>query len=1438
MAGAGIEGAGIRGTGEPRILFLSYSSVDREAAFDLKQRLEASEKGRAAGLKVWVDRDDLAAGPDWMEQLERAIGSATAFAVYVGTKGVVTWVRREVRLALVHATDSDHYPFIPILADDSVLPQLPDFARQHQGVTDPLARPAEMEKLLRAILGEAPDVPLPLIDRPFVGLRAMDEKESDRFFGREAELDDLIEKLARPRQRMVAVIADSGTGKSSLVRAGLIPAWRRHELAVPGQTERADATWHVVLMRPGRNPEAELAAGVTSAAERLERSPRDQADYLSAIRLPDPKAADAEYILRKTTLALLCGSPVRATETLLIVDQFEELFTEDAAGQREAFVNFLLFLTDPARNALPFRVVLTMRADYANALADLPDLDKALRRDDSDDQERGVLRLKALSDEGLKRVVHEPMRLAGHRPWQDRERLFKAIRQDLDRRPGDTALVAVALERLWDAYKKAGGSKDLLAAYQDIGRIAGALANQAKQTIDSLSASNQALLDGLWARLVRPGEGRDPVRRIAELQEFDPARQKLARSLAEADHGRLLLATDTTVDIAHEALFAQWSTLRDFVRIHYQPLRHLGWLMIAAEQWHSEPGSPAPPKLSLPDRVRLMAGWRPPTPDGRSPALERGLDLDLFAELATRHPDWLTERERAFVEASEAEAVRQASNDKWNTQALKAVAAGAVTAFVTMTVLTWISFSALEKARTQEERANREAIEREQALELAVRERERAKLAAIVATQRALQAEANSLWTTLLAGGDWQRAVLKLADVTSDDLRKQFVIEMFKQPDLAERFAKDADITRALIGLSNKRRNDLVQVMVEEAKKAEPHASIAKALAQAAAVTRDTTLAALSVEIATASPTFGLPLLTQLADTLQEKFPASDIRLPRHLFLEAFQNAKSPESLPRLAKNISYLNPTPAEATDLLGKLMAQYRAVGLAPRTIEYLLSLSARYAATTAVAVARTAIEIAPWLPAKESARAFVLILDAYSFALSTPAMPSLGDPTRIRQAFAILGSKLSSGSNQDSAQAFGELLGSFDVLARAERIGDLSSSVAAFWSQLNAHQATEVATLLIEVLRRPGGDINRTRALGRALAALAPKLDEQQRSEARTLLQEALPTSDSWHIFAEFVSALVALGASPGQKAYALARLETSVSSVSTVKDLSNMALVLAATDAPDSAVTRAMGQLIFFSSAFFPSESDAETICDVIITLGPRLPKGSPENAQALDHIIGLYGSRSTAMHDDKLINAIGALVPKLDAAQIDKAHGTVIEALKSTKPPTVTEQFARALIAFKFTASQLAPAMDNLSDRLLQTGGWVELAQAITALGPSLANTPRLVDGIVEFVGKTREADKLIRYVQTIAALPPDPSADSAVVALVYELLKLPWISEEPLARALISRFEPNAKVDDPRRWLIAHAEGRFAPFAKLGSPPQADPKKIAEAVRDAVRHAR
>ena len=578
-------------------------------------------------MTVWFDKDDLSAGSSgWQEQIEVAITrQATAFAVYVGSKGVMNWVEREVRLGLVRATGDAAIPFIPILAQaapSEAVAALPPFAQQHQGVIDPLRDPAEFAKLIDAILGKASGSPPRLTDEPFVGLRAMTEKEADRFFGREAEIAELVEDLRR--NRLVAIVADSGAGKSSLAMAGLAPAWRGGALADPARREPDDALWHVIVMRPGGNPLEGLRRGVTEAAERMGLPPDARASLRRRLTLDD--ANEAAYALR-------CDLPAGATETLLIVDQFDELLTETPEAARAPFIDFLLKLA-AMQGRGGFRVVLTVRVDYFNLCRPYDALYGELQG-----KER-VLRLKRISDAGLEKAVCAPLRMAGFADESEQKALAAEIRRDLGDRPGDLALAQMALWTVWRNRRAHGGS--LLKAYVDVGGVSGALAQEAERVRTAkLSDDELALLPALFVRLVRLGETGGVLRRLASKEEFDDARYALAQKLASDDYGRLLLvgegqrAESVKIEVCHEALITQWPWLQNTLNAAAADLRALERLMDRAGRWRNAPEA---------ERDKYLA---------------TGAERELFAEFRERRDPWLSAAERKFVAESDAAHARE-----------------------------------------------------------------------------------------------------------------------------------------------------------------------------------------------------------------------------------------------------------------------------------------------------------------------------------------------------------------------------------------------------------------------------------------------------------------------------------------------------------------------------------------------------------------------------------------------------------------------------------------------------------------------------------------------------------------------------------------------------------------------------------------------------------
>jgi roadblock/LC7 domain-containing protein len=612
------------------LLFLSHAGIDTEAARALKQRLEAAPEAREYGLRVWFDKDDLRAGEPWQAQLEEVIQRrSAAFAVYVGSRGVVNWVDAEIQLALSRAVTDPSYRFIPILAPQAPGPEaLPGFVALYQGVADVEGRPDQFARLVAAILGRDAAGTAKLEAEPFFGLKAVDEDRAHLFFGREQETEALLQLLRR--EPLVMVTGDSGSGKSSLVRAGLVPRWRGGTLAETMGERPAETIWHVVQTQPRTRPFQALAEAVGEAAKRLGLSLADRGTLESWARSGDPA---------EVRRALWCDLPPDRTRVLLLVDQFEELVTIAEPAEREPFVRLLLALADP--NDPRARVVLTMRRDYYNLVSTFPKLYDRLEAD----SHRARQILGRISPDGLRRIVTEPLRLAGG-PEGDRIALADQVVAEMGDRPGDLALVQMALTETW--HRRRGFDDDLLRAYAGVGRIEGAIARAAEEVYTNvLDEAEHALAEPVFVRLVRLGDTGGATRRLASRVEFGDAKWRLVQKLASKEAKRLVLVgggeAGENAEIAHEALVTQWP-------------RYQTWL----SGRDPDGGDRAADKRVLDAVTHRAVAWAA-APDGRAKAqrLATGADLETFVGLAGRRPVWLSADEHQFVSDSREAARRQ-----------------------------------------------------------------------------------------------------------------------------------------------------------------------------------------------------------------------------------------------------------------------------------------------------------------------------------------------------------------------------------------------------------------------------------------------------------------------------------------------------------------------------------------------------------------------------------------------------------------------------------------------------------------------------------------------------------------------------------------------------------------------------------------------------------
>lgn len=426
-------------------------------------------------------------------------------------------------------------------------------------------------------------IELPDLENPYKGLRAFGEADANDFFGRNTLIQALLVRLAEESDlsRFLAVVGPSGSGKSSVVKAGLMPALRQGGL--PGSDN-----WFLVEMTPGTYPLEELETALLRVAV------NPPVSLLAQLR------EDERGLLRAVHRILPAGEDV---ELVLIIDQFEEMFTlvtgEDV---RHHFLDSLVTAVLDPRSRL--RVVITLRADFTDRPLQYVDFGELVRQ-----QTEFVL---PLTPDELEQAITGPTRRAG---LALEPGLVSTIIDDIGNQPGMLPLLQYALTEL---FERREGRKLTLAAYQASGGVLGALARRAEELYTHLDEAGQAAARQLFLRLVTLGEGTEDTRRRvlrAELEALtgpamaderevmngnangQPAAVSSQQSTVMGQvmdrFGRYRLLTfdhdpvtrEPTVEVAHEALLREWRRLREWLNASRTDVRLQRLLAVAATEW-------------------------------------------------------------------------------------------------------------------------------------------------------------------------------------------------------------------------------------------------------------------------------------------------------------------------------------------------------------------------------------------------------------------------------------------------------------------------------------------------------------------------------------------------------------------------------------------------------------------------------------------------------------------------------------------------------------------------------------------------------------------------------------------------------------------------------------------------------------------------------------
>jgi DNA-binding SARP family transcriptional activator/WD40 repeat protein len=385
---------------------------------------------------------------------------------------------------------------------------------------------------------------------PYKGLKAFREGDAGDFYGRESLVADLLESVAA--RRLTVVVGPSGIGKSSVVRAGLVPALRAG--AIPGS-----ARWLVTDMFPGAAPFDALEEALRRVA--ISRT----TDHVEAVRLG------------KDGLSALAGRVLPdGAELVLIIDQFEEVFTH--VSDEEVRRRLLDLIAQNARDdSSPVRVVATLRADF---------FDRPLRYADFGDVVAdSIIPVAAPGPADLAAIVERPSKAVG---VAVDPALVESMVSDAEQDPGALPLLEHALTELFD-----GRHVDLLTleSYRAGGGLAGTVGRRAEEIFEALNAEERVTARDVFLRLVTVDEAAQDTRRRVRRSELEALGDRVDQVLDAFGRHRLLvfdrdaITRGPTVEVAHEALLTRWDRFRDWLDEARDDLLVGRRLELAAGEW-------------------------------------------------------------------------------------------------------------------------------------------------------------------------------------------------------------------------------------------------------------------------------------------------------------------------------------------------------------------------------------------------------------------------------------------------------------------------------------------------------------------------------------------------------------------------------------------------------------------------------------------------------------------------------------------------------------------------------------------------------------------------------------------------------------------------------------------------------------------------------------
>jgi WD40 repeat protein len=597
-------------------VFLSYSDKDRELIEDLAARLKRRK------INPWLYKHELIGGRLWKGEVQEALGTCQACAICIGAQGLTKWQREEADAAITRQVNEETgQVFLVFLPGSEQVDRnkLPVFLKERtyfefHGTLD---NPEVLRDIVTSIRGDRPrsgrrGKSKASTDCPYRGLKYFDVKDWNLFYGRETLIDGLLAKWAplSSDNRFLAIIGPSGSGKSSLARAGLLGLLERKPNLFPGSEHWPPR----VIFKPGRHPLETLVSILRPG------DPTEESSALVDLFSTNPRT------LHRTAM----GRASEGQRFVVLVDQFEEIFTLcKSEALRQAFIeNVLTAVTEvEGRTA----IVITLRSDFIGHCLAYRQLADALNA-------RSAF-LAPMTKEELRRCIEKPAE-AAHLTLEGG--LSDLLIGEVLGQAGGLPLLGHALDQIWHERK---GALLTVSSYRDIGGVAGALERHAETIFSQFTVAEKEACRRVLLQLVQVDEQRGATKRRCDRSELisssDTEDDGQAESAVVSKLTReRLLTTEAVgeekrpmVELAHEALLNNWSLFKEWIEQDREALRTRRRLDEAVAEWIGN--------------------------NRDSSFLYRGARLAQAEEWKDRHPGELNQDARAFLATSVAERDRE-----------------------------------------------------------------------------------------------------------------------------------------------------------------------------------------------------------------------------------------------------------------------------------------------------------------------------------------------------------------------------------------------------------------------------------------------------------------------------------------------------------------------------------------------------------------------------------------------------------------------------------------------------------------------------------------------------------------------------------------------------------------------------------------------------------